>query len=85
MVTPQPFTDGVTGAAKLSGGGFEAVGTRKGDQFLMEPVAVSAHAIEFEIGAMHPQRMSDFAWDRSALSCGGPGCPSLRSAGRLAS
>jgi len=35
LITPQPFTDGVAGAAKLAGGGLDAVGAGAGHEFLM--------------------------------------------------
>src|SRR6476646_10465929 len=35
LIAAEPFADGVTRAAKLTCGGFEAVGASKRDQFLM--------------------------------------------------
>src|SRR5262245_28969805 len=35
LIAAEPFADGVTRAAKLTCGGFEAVGASKSDQFLM--------------------------------------------------
>jgi hypothetical protein len=35
LIAAEPFASGVTRAAKLTCGGFEAVGTSKRDQFLM--------------------------------------------------
>ena len=58
MVTAEPFANGVTRAAELPSGCFEAIITSKANQLLMEPVTVGAHAIEFEIGAMHPERVA---------------------------
>ena len=35
LIATEPFANGVTRAAKLTCGGFEAAGASKGDQFLM--------------------------------------------------
>src|SRR5262245_14366587 len=50
LVAAEPFADGVAGAAELPRRGFEAVGASEGDQFLMQPMSISAHAIELKIG-----------------------------------
>ena len=67
----QPFADSVAGAAELVGGGLEAVGAGEGDELLVAPVAVSFHAIEFPIGAVHRVRIDDAR--RCACSSGGAG------------
>ncbi len=55
LVTAQPLADGVTRAAELADGSFEAVGTSEGDQLLVQPMSVGAHAIELKVGAVHPE------------------------------
>ena len=73
-VAAQPFADGVAGAAELASGGLEAVGAGKGDELLMEPVAVGFHAIEFKVGAVHAGKMASFACC-CASSGGGAAAP----------
>ena len=60
LVTTQPLADCVTRAAELADGSFEAVGTSEGDQFLVQPMSVGAHAIELKVGAVHPEPAASF-------------------------
>jgi hypothetical protein len=64
LMTSQPFADGVAGAAELPGGGLEPVGAGLGDELLMQPMVVGAHAIEFKVGAVHAERMASFSRHR---------------------
>ena len=60
LIAPEPFADGVAGAAELPCSGLKPVGTSKGNQLLMEPMTIGAHAIKFKVGAVHRQRMTRF-------------------------
>jgi hypothetical protein len=48
-VAAQPFSDRVPRSAKLAHGCFNAVLAGKRDDLLMEPMAVSSHAIQFKV------------------------------------
>src|SRR5579885_1960510 len=83
LVTAQPFADGVARAAKFTSRRLQAAGASEGDEFLMQPMAVSAHTIQVKVSAVHGHRMAGLARRCSGSSGGagathpGGGCSSL--------
>ncbi len=69
-VAAKPFADGVAGAAELTGRGLDAMLAGEGDEFLMEPMKVGLHAIEFKAGAVHAGMMTSLVHDLPSLSQG---------------
>src|SRR5882672_2341354 len=68
----QPLPHGVARTAELPRGGLAPVGAGKGHQLLMQPMTISAHAIEFKVSAVHHPRMASFP-RRCSCSSGGAG------------
>jgi len=71
LITALPLADGVARTAELACGGLEPVSAGEGNNLLMEPVAVSAHAIQLKVGAVHATRMAHGARHCCASSGGG--------------
>ena len=55
---PDPFANGVAGTPELTSGGFDSILPSVSDHFLVKPMAICAHAIEFKITAVHPGKMA---------------------------
>ena len=74
-----PLADGVARTAELARRRLDSMFSGMAHDLLVKPMTICAHTIQLKITAMHPRKMPS-ALDRSAFGCGGPGCPSLRSA-----
>ena len=72
-VSAQPFANGVARSGELTRRGFNPVLASKGDDLLMKPMAVDAHAIQFKVGAVHPRMMAENFSRRCSASSGGGG------------
>src|SRR5512138_30851 len=70
LIAPEPFAHGVAGAAEFTSSGFETFSPSEGDQLLMQPMAIGAHAIQLKVGAVHRHRIASFA-RRCFVSSGG--------------